>query len=197
MEYKTNRNGVEERIYMRYEYLAKVYAAKVFNSERIGYDYDDLLQEFKIKILTSIRSYGLRYAKYEDGEASKPVPIQYYLESSCSNKAIDLMKVISREPYSMSIESQDFDYGIECDTVIDKEKNVYILNGVDVLEGLSGNDRLSFIMYIKGFSTNRINKVIKNGETVISKQKEKLLKKYGKELYRQSYTRYSYTTNED
>ena len=37
---------VAEKLYFKYEYLAKKYANKIFSYEELSYDYEDLLQEF-------------------------------------------------------------------------------------------------------------------------------------------------------
>ena len=84
-----------EKLYLKYEYLAKKYANKIFSYEELSFEYEDLLQEFRIKIFTSLKSYGRRYAKFRRGEASKPVPLRFYLEAACSNKARDFIKYIS------------------------------------------------------------------------------------------------------
>ena len=39
-----------ERLYLKYEYLAKKYANKIFSFEELAFEYEDLLQEFRIKI---------------------------------------------------------------------------------------------------------------------------------------------------
>ena len=51
-----------EKLYLKYEYLAKKYANKIFSYEELSFEYEDLLQEFRIKIFTSLKSYGRRYA---------------------------------------------------------------------------------------------------------------------------------------
>jgi len=76
---------MSEKLYFRYEYLADKYARKIFSYEELSFEFEDLVQEFKIKIFTSIKSYGKRWGKYKRNEASKPVPIRFYLEAACSN----------------------------------------------------------------------------------------------------------------
>ena len=126
---------MSEKLYHRYEYLAKRYASKIFSYEQLSFEYEDLVQEFRLKIWTSIKSYGKRWAKYRRNEASKPVPMKYYLEAACSNKMRDFMKYISRENYKVSIDEINYDFGIEDDSKIMPEKNKFIVNGVDLLDG--------------------------------------------------------------
>ena len=52
---------MSEQLYERYEYLAYKYANKMFSYEELSLEYEDLLQEFRIKIFTSIKAYGHRW----------------------------------------------------------------------------------------------------------------------------------------
>lgn len=195
---------VSEKLYSKYEHLANKYANKLFNYANLSFEYEDLLQEFRIKIYTSIKAYGRRWAKYENGEAPEPVPLNYYLECACSNKARDFMKYIAKESVKTSIDEIDFDFGVEdngCE--ISLEKNKFIVNNVDLLEGLAGNDRVVFNLYLRGYQNNKIAKVYSNKEQkkknikevllIIDSQRERLIKKYGNELRssRQMYVSYN------
>ena len=51
---------MSEKLYHRYEYLAKRYESKIFSYEQLSFEYEDLVQEFRLKIWTSIKSYGKR-----------------------------------------------------------------------------------------------------------------------------------------
>ena len=54
---KMNANKkTSELLYEKYEYLAKKHAAKIYSYEELSYEYEDLIQEFKIKIFTSIKA---------------------------------------------------------------------------------------------------------------------------------------------
>lgn len=191
-----------EKLYMKYEYLAKKYAARIFAYEELSYEFEDLVQEFRLKIFTSIKAYGRRYARYRRGEDSKPVHIKYYLECACGNKMRDFVKYISRENYKVRIDDVNFDFGIENETDIDVDKNKFIIRGIDMLEGLSGKERAVFSLFLRGYNMNVLNKVyfstkqeknekkkiLESGDEpfgprdIIEMQKDRLLKKYGKEL---------------
>lgn len=191
-----------EKIYARYEYLAKKYASKIFSYEELSFEYEDLVQEFKIKIFTSIKSYGRRWAKFRKGEAPKPVPIKFYLEAACGNRMRDFMKYISREKNKIRIDNIDYDYGVHNETNIIPEKNVFIVNGVDLLEGLTGKERVVFSLFLRGCENTILNKVYFNSEQkknkkvadIIEKQKSYLLEKYGNELTetRKIYSSYNF-----
>lgn len=191
-----------EKLYMKYEYLAKKYAARIFAYEELSYEFEDLVQEFRLKIFTSIKAYGRRYARYRRGEDSKPVHIKYYLECACGNKMRDFVKYISRENYKVRIDDVNFDFGVENETDIDVDKNKFIIRGIDMLEGLSGKERAVFSLFLRGYNINVLNKVyfstkqeknekkkiLESGDEpfgptdIIEMQKDRLLKKYGKEL---------------
>ena len=52
---------MSEILYSRYEYLAGKYASKIFAYEQLSFEYEDLLQEFRVKIFTSIKAYAVRW----------------------------------------------------------------------------------------------------------------------------------------
>ena len=208
---------MSEKLYHRYEYLAKRYASKIFSYEQLSFEYEDLVQEFRLKIWTSIKSYGKRWAKYRRNEASKPVPIKYYLEAACSNKMRDFMKYISRENYKVSIDEINYDFGIEDDSNIVPEKNKFIVNGVDLLEGLTGKEKIVFSLFLRGYNTKILNKVYFNNESekrarkeildsgdepigvadIIDLQKSYLIQKYGNELLQQKKVFSTYSFDEE
>lgn len=207
---------ISEKLYFRYEYLANRYASKIFSYEELSFEFEDLVQEFKIKIFTSIKSYGRRWAKYRRNEATKPVPIKYYLEAACSNKMRDFMKYISRENYKTRIDDIHYDYGVEDDTNISPEKNKFIVKGVDLLEGLTGKERAVFSLFLRGYNTKILNKVYFNNDEkkmrkqvidsgdepftvadIIEMQKSYLIQKYGSDLLQQKKVYSSYSLDEE
>lgn len=197
-----------EILYKRYEYLARKYANKIYSYEQLSFEYDDLLQEFRIKIFTSIKAYGKRWSKYRKGEASKPVPLKYYLECACGNKMRDFMKLITRENYKTSIEDINFDYGITMNNNIVVDKAVFIVNDVDLLEGLSGKERVVFALYLQGYNERFLNKVYCSrkkkkelkaldeepiiAKDIIEMQRNYIINKYGNELLQAQRTYTSY-----
>lgn len=149
-----------EKIYKNYEYLAAQYADKVFNYTQMGYEYQDVLQEFKIKIYTTIKAYLAKLSDFNAGKLDKkPVPLKYYLQSACSNKVCDFIKYISREGFKMSIDEVSYDYGVVQDSRVEPENNVFVVNGVDLLENLHKKQRAVFSLYLRGYSKNMLNKV--------------------------------------
>jgi len=205
-----------EKLYFRYEYLAKKYAARVFAYEELSFEFEDLVQEFRIKIFTSIKAYGRRWAKYRRGEEPKPVRIRYYLECACGNKMRDFIKYISRENHKVRIDAINYDYGMEDENRIDTATNTFIVRGIDLLEGLTGKERAIFSLYLRGYQMNFLNKVyyntkqekaarkevIANGDEpfgpadIIEMQKEFLLSKYGNELRTENKVYQQWTMND-
>lgn len=191
-----------EKLYFKYDYLAKKYAAKVFSYEELSYEFEDLVQEFRLKIFTSIKAYGRRYARYRKGQDTKPVHIRYYLECACGNKLRDFIKYISRENHKVRIDDISYDFGVECETEINPTCNKFVIRSIDMLEGLCGKERLIFSLYLRGYNKTFLNKVyfstrqekdakkelLAEGEEpftaidVVEMQKRYLLDKYGNEL---------------
>lgn len=188
----------KEKLFSEYEYLAKKYASKVYEFENLGFEYQDVLQEFRIKIWTAIQAYEKRLEAYEQGVAPKPIPIKFYLESACANKVRDFIKYINEAGYTSSIEDMNFDYGVLDETEINPSVNRFILNGVDLLEGLEGSERAIFSLFLKGYQKKVFGKVKSNvnAAKVIKQQREKLIKKYGRE-FNEVRVYVSYYSNED
>lgn len=189
-----------ERLYNKYSYLADKYASRIFSYEELSFEYEDLLQEFRLKIFTSIKSYGRRWSKYRKGLAPKPVPLKYYLECACANKQKDFIKYIKRENHKLRIDAIDCDFGYDDETRIIPEKNVFVINGVDLLEGLVGKERIIFSLFLRGFTAKRfLTKVTDNNDdiNVIDRQKKYLTEKYGNELLNKKQLFYTYKFQED
>lgn len=194
---------ISEKLYHEHEYLAKKYASKIYSYDQLSFEYEDLLQEFKLKIFTSIKAYGRSWSRYRKNERSKPVPIRFYLELACSNKAKDFMKYISRENNKVRIDDINYDYGVEDVNDISPEENKFIVNGIDLLEGLGKYERSAFSLYLRGYNRKMINKVYKSSgklkqtaSEVINKQKAYIIEKYGYELLSQNTVYSSYNLEE-
>lgn len=204
-----------EKIYLRYEYLAKKYAAKVFSYEELSYEFEDLVQEFKLKIFLSIKAYGRRWLKYRRGEASRPVPIKYYLECACGNKMRDFMKYISRENHKARIDDINYDFGVDDDYVVEPSRNRFVVRGVNLLEGLSGKERAIFSLFLRGYNITFLNKVYFSTKQekeakrnvakddipfgvmdIIEMQKARLIKKYGSDLQQSRKVYQSYNVSD-
>lgn len=214
-----------ERLYNRYEYLAKRYAGYIFNQQELGLTYDDLVQEFRIKIFTSIKAYGRRWAYYRNTGYNKPVPLVFYLEAACKNFGRDITCHINprrniettettqnrTHVYTPNVRMDDLNYdmGVEdLDARIDSMDyegllhSRFVINDVDLLEGLSKMDGFIFSAYLCGYQSEEIAKVYLQQETkrpktelvsrVITKQKRYLRENHAVDLLavRRKYTSY-------
>lgn len=204
----TNKSiPASHKLYKRYAYLADIYANKLFNSNSIGMDKDDIAQELRLKIITSIRSYGKRWAEYKKTGFYKPVPIKFYIQTAMNNKLKDMVDQINKDinNYSLSIEDNNFDFGV-CSNELsvlkfsgaNKEVNVC---GVDLLQGLVGREKDAFCMYLKGHPMKTIEKVFKGQVqevSVLIRNQVSILSKYKNELYQGTQkVHYSYQLSEE
>jgi hypothetical protein len=155
---------MKERLYMRYKHYAKIYASKVFNYNRLGMDYDDVVQELQIKIFTTIKVYLKTWRKYRKGEKRRPVPIKYYIKLALLNKVNDFIRFINREQPLISMETANFDMGAEKNITIelDEKEKVLIINDVDILSGLEVKQKNIFMMYVKGHKISNLKKMYPN-----------------------------------
>lgn len=164
--------------YYKYEHLATDYAKQIFNSGKIGFEFDDLVQEFKIKIYTSIIAYAAKWKQYKKDGRYKPIALEYYIKSALVRRRIDFIVKISEEkPITLSIEQDGFDYSklhsIESHIILNKKVAKAEINGVDLLEGLSDIESRCFMLYLRGFTIGKLQKVFKSkfeAGKVISKQ---------------------------
>lgn len=168
-----------EKIYLRYEPLASTYAAQIFNYERSSYERQDIVQELKIKIYTSILAYGKKWTEYRRTGRYKPVPIEFYIKSALVNRTKDFIREFNYETVEnadkISVQRNSFDYSFQhgADSSIDLNHCVCEINGVDLLEGLEGNQKRCFVLYIKGFTITKLRKMFSqqfNAEMVIQNQ---------------------------
>lgn len=179
-----------DHYYAKYSFLAEKYAKKVFQSEKVSLEFEDLLQEFRLKIFLSIKSYGRRWAKYRRGEATRPIPLKSYLEACCANRMRDFVKEIHKHVTSVSVEDVSFDYGVCQDVRIEPDNDVYDIGGVDLLQGLrEETTRKIFSLYLKGYDAIRISKEhagmsVARVRNVIDEQRARLIKSYGNDLLR-------------
>ena len=97
------------------------------------------------------------------------------------------------------------------------EKNKFIVNGVDLLEGLTGKEKIIFSLFLRGYNKSFLNKVYCNNDKekkarkeilntgdepfgaadIIELQKKYLIKKYGNELMQQRRVFSSYSLEDE
>lgn len=85
-----------EVFYNRYAYLADYYAKKVWDTNNIGMELDDVKQELRIKLFLSIKTYARKWGEYKKTGRMKPMPIEFYLKTSMLNQVRDFIKEINK-----------------------------------------------------------------------------------------------------
>lgn len=154
-------------LYERHEHLAEKYAKKIYNAERISYDYEDVLQEMKMKVYTSIIAYAEKWRKWQQTQRYKPIAIEIYLQCALVNKTKDFIKSISQCPIKCCISVQDnnFDFSIfgtmESQISFTKDTCECKINEVDLLEGLNLMESRCFMLYLRGYKIDLLNKMFK------------------------------------
>ncbi len=161
-------------LYEHYQYLANQYARQVFSYGQLSYEFEDVLQEFKIKIFSAIKAYGKVWSAYRRGERPRPVHMRYYLKTACVNKKNDFVKYINREGYKVRIDNDDFniDFGSSAFVKFEPEEDKYIVNGIDLLENMQGREREVVAMYFRGYKKSELNKVYFSTEEEKAKRKQ-------------------------
>jgi hypothetical protein len=166
-EPNVNRTSVILKFYNKYEHLASTYAKQIFNYERYGYEKADIVQEFKIKLYTSIISYAEKLQEYKETGKYKPVPIEFYLKSAMVNKVKDFVRKFNTEDVAntnkISIQDNNFDYSVYNDMAseLDLKNHVCVINGVDLLENLALLEKFVFVLYLKGHTIREIKRKFK------------------------------------
>lgn len=171
-----------EKTYLRLEHLAAKYARRLYFNDVTAWEYEDLLQEMKLKIYMSIKSYGKRYLKYMRGQAAKPTPIRYYVEMALNNRCMDMMRLFKKDAVKMSIDEANYEIGATCNSVCDPETNTFIINDVDLCEGLTKRERVVWVMYLKGHNITMLLKVDKKAIQIVANQKHYLITNYANDL---------------
>ena len=174
----TRYKNLTERYFYKYEYLADYYAKKIWNTENICLEKEDIAQELKLKLLTSIKAYARKWAQYRKGNGHKPVLIEYYLRSSMILKSRDFMKEISRVK-TVPMSHIDFDYGTDLTEDLDIRSGKLIVDGFNFLDIFKGEERLMMKLHLRGINEDKICKIFKRSKldpTVTNKLNLKVLK---------------------
>lgn len=161
------------RTYKKYEGLALVYAKKLFSYERIGFEREDVIQELKIKIFTSLLAYQRKWDEYQNTGRCKPIPIPYYLRTAMINKIKDFATNIAKSSWLTHVEECQIDMGYSHEfTKIDFKGKEIIVRDVDLLTGLADTEKSIFCLYLKGYNANYIQRLFKKKKVkeIIDKQ---------------------------
>jgi hypothetical protein len=156
--------SVSEKLFHKYEHLAKFYAKKLFNEHRIGMAQEDLEQEFRLKLFEVILAYGRSLNRFDDTGDRKPIPLKFYIKSSLNKFKTDFIAKIESERSRVvesSIHTVSFDYSTFNDNIIklDYLKGEFVINGFNLLQGLEGKHKWAFILFCKGFDIDRLTAI--------------------------------------
>lgn len=154
------------RLYEKNEHLAKYYASKVFNEHHISLEREDVVQELRIRLWSSIETYLRNYKQYKKTGIAKPVPLKYYLKTVMINKVKDFIREINAVPSTVSMSDVQFDYGQEDFNVEVDFRNKRVMVGLtDILHDVPEDEKKFFMLYLKGFPISKINKINKSGKS--------------------------------
>lgn len=192
MKRKKRKEKQLHLLYNKYEHLADEYARKMFNVEEIGFEREDMMQEFRLKLFEVIIAYAKQFGKFLDGERDRPPVIDVYLKLAMSNKKADMIKMMKQNKHNgwstfLSVERDDFDYSIGSDIHSELSKIVNFkiskykgegieINGIDILDGIEDRkERMAFIMHLKGYKMKEIDSILKlKSGKIIRPQLERL-----------------------
>lgn len=152
---------LRERYYHKYEHLAKYYADKIWNTNNIGMDKEDVIQEFRLKLYESIKMYAKKWSEFKKTGMYKPVPIEQYLRSSLIAKSRDFIKGINKMKM-IPMSQINFDFGMDQNISLDSEKLEYVVDGDNILELFPDAQRKMLKFHLKGMDKNKIDKIFKN-----------------------------------
>lgn len=155
-----------EILFYKYEPMVYRYANKLYDVGALGMDKDDILQELRVKLYTSMLGYLKRWKEYRTTGRRKPVSMYHYLQCCMGNHVTDFITKIRRiqEVFKKnSLETESYDYGVQQSntSIIDLgAAKVAVLNGVDLLQGLSGDSLAIWMLHLKGYTSLEIERLL-------------------------------------
>jgi hypothetical protein len=183
-----------EQLFLKYEFLVHSYSNKAFNIDVLGLERDDVTQELRVKLYTSILSYLKRWKSYRETGKGKPVPMYYYLRTCLSSYINDLIKKVikAQEVFVRPGTGTTYaDYGSHNPNSVQIDlgrAKVAVINGVDLFQGLRGDAKAIWALHLKGYDERNILKIVQTRfeannidpnwvEMIITSQRRRLSKK--------------------
>lgn len=158
-----NKLTLTERYFFKYEHLAKYYADRIWSEGNIGMEKQDIIQELKVKLFTSIKMYAKKWAEYKRTGKCKPVPMEFYIKNALLNKSRDFIKDINRVKM-IPMSSINFDYGRDHKEILDAENMEFVIDGFDILSLFKGEERKMIKFHLKGMDKVKIEKIFRNSK---------------------------------
>lgn len=175
-----------ENIFHRYDYLCSYYANKITINSNSAIQKDDLIQELRIRLFTSIKTYCKKFSEWEKSGIGKPVPLKFYLQTAMINKTKDLMKEVNSNGFMLSIDSSGVNCGSDRKEISFENYNLTV-GGQNLLDLFTGEEKtIMKLLFIKNFEEEKVidkyngrmnaKKVIKKGlekiRTLLSSEME-------------------------
>jgi hypothetical protein len=154
--------------YHRYAYLADYYAKKVWDTNNIGMELDDIKQELRIKLFLAIKTYAKKWGEYKRSGRVKPMPIEFYLKTVMLNKVRDFIKEINKVEYCDLEHVYDLKVSQEIFEISRTEIKVGFQNLTDLFEDKK-QKRFMKLFFIHNFD---VKKVFPFGTSKTKKDKE-------------------------
>ena len=156
---ETNKK-LQEVIFKKFHPLVKVYARKLFNLDLISFEVEDVEQELSIRLFKAIQKYLLNWQKYKQTKKHKPMPLQCYVRLVMNNRIKDLMFQIMKQKRLKCLDEYEIGYETNF-SCIDVEKNKYVIDNIDLLDKLQGQEKKIFILYLRGYNVNKLTTIFK------------------------------------
>ena len=159
-----------EIFYHRYSHLADYYAKKVWDTNNIGMELDDVKQELRIKLYLSIKTYARKWGEFKRTGRVKPMPIEFYLRTVMVNQVRDFIKEINK----VSFCDLDAIHNIHISQEILEISRMDIKIGFQNISGLFENKKQKRIMklyFLHDFDVKNIFK-FSNGKTKMERERE-------------------------
>lgn len=159
-------------LFEKYQYLASEYAKKLFDTRKISMEYQDVLQEFRLHLYTSVLAYMRAVEKFEQTGFRQPVPAPFYLMSCMKRHVVDFISTINSEKTNTVsfFDKYDLDFGVTNNNHIESDLNneKLSINGYDIFQGMNPRERKVFALFLKGLSKEEMRKIFKDNVDVDS-----------------------------
>ena len=145
---------VAEKIFIKYEGLADYYAGKIWNEDNLGLEREDIAQELKIRLFLAIKTYARRWNEFKKTGKNRPIPIEFYLKTTMTNKSKDMIKEINSANFVRNSEI-GYDRGIETESLTIERTDVKI-GSESILDLFYGEQRrILQILILRDFDVEK------------------------------------------
>lgn len=160
-----NKSETMESIYRRFDHLALHYANKLWNDTDLALEKNDLIQELRLRLFTSIQTYISKWSNYRQGKTQRPIPIEFYLKTVMINKSRDLIKELSAAKGKFSIEESGFQFGSTSVEIRSTSKFDIFCGSQNLMDLFKGKQKtLMKLYFLNDFDLDKVLKHFKNKE---------------------------------